>query len=278
MSATLRTLAALALERDGVINPMPAREARAQWNAFRVANGRKAGGRMLTAPDGNWKLNKASVPSYGLLLAPAIAGGYGNMCPGASFGPGGCVKPCLQSAGRSGLSTAIAGRQLRMDFFATHPQAFVGVVLAELQAAAKRHGAILFRPNTLSDVAWEIVAPCWFDVPGVTVYDYTKRTARGMAQPYPMALSANRGTTLDQIREWVEAGAKVAVVVDGKKGDVKPDTWFGLPVVDADKSDEWILTAPKGVVGMLTPKGDAKRAPIGWGSFVKPAETQGVGV
>lgn len=271
MSA-LRSLAALALERDGAIDPMPAAEARATWNAFRVANGRKAGGRILTAPDGNWKLGKASVPSYGLLLAPAMAGGYGNMCPNGSFGKGGCVNDCLQLAGRSGLTTAMAGRQLRMDFFATNPSAFIGLVRAELETAVKRHGEILFRPNTLSDVAWEIVAPCWFDVPGVTVYDYTKRANRGMAAPYAMALSANRGTTLDQIAEWVAKGAKVAVVVDVAKGEPKPATWFGLPTVDADKSDEWILTAPKGVVGLLTPKGRAKKAPVGWASFVKPAE------
>lgn len=271
MTATT-LLSALVLEAKGPIAPMPANEARATWNAFRCAHGRKAGGRILTAPDGNWKLNKASVPSYGLLLAPARSGGYGNVCPAASYGPGGCAEACLASAGRSGLSTAVAGRQLRMDFFAAHPEAFVGVVLAELQAAVKRHGAILFRPNTLSDIAWEKVAPAWFDVDGVTVYDYTKRVDRGTTAPYSVAVSANRNTTFEEISALVASGAKVAVVIDGKKGDAKPSTWFGLPAVDADKSDEWILTAPKGVVGLLTPKGDAKRSPVGWDAFVKPRE------
>lgn len=249
------------------VTGLSAAESGRRWRAHRAANGRSAGP-LLTPPDGNPKLHKASAPTYGLTLLPARLSGV-NLCPASTPE---CRRGCLNTAGRGGMSMAQEGRRIRTAFLQSDPAAFVGQVTAELSRAVAAHGAILFRPNVLSDIAWEQVAPEWFGIDGVTLYDYTKRADRAESLPYALAYSASERTDLDDIRRLVGAGARVSVVADYRKGEPKPTAWYGMPAVDADASDEWILTAPAGTVGLLTPKGDAKALRVGWDRFVKPSE------
>ena len=255
---------ALSMEARGAI--APAVDGRDRWRAFRVADGASPNVALLTEPDGNPKLAKSEIPTFGLSLAPANMAGLGNLCPAAS----GCVVPCLQSAGRGGFAPVAAGRIRRTRFLDADPAGFVGAVEHELRRGVARFGEILFRPNVLSDVAWEIVAPTWFEIPGVTLYDYTKRRDRAYSRPYAVALSAGANMSLEEIRGHVAAGIRVSVVADVPRVG-KPKTWFGLPAVDADLTDAWIL-GTGGAVGLLAPKGRAKNVRPAWNRFVKPGE------
>lgn len=148
---------------------------RSTWLAFRLANGRRSPQPLLTAPDGNAKLAKADVATYGLSLAPASESGF-NVCPRSTPE---CRKGCVSFAGRGEGVGVQAGRRLRTAFLAANPTAFVTLMAYEISRAVAKHGEIGMRLNTFSDLPWHTLTPWLFDMfPEVHFYDYTKVWAR----------------------------------------------------------------------------------------------------
>ena len=246
---------------------------------------------LLTPPDANHKLDGASVPSYGLTLyhfrsvmpergrsAPRLSI---NACPSA----GHCVKVCVLNNGHGRWDSTKRAWLWRTELVARHPESFARILAWELVKAQRKHGAILFRPNVNSDVAWQRVLPSLTDgyVSGVTSYGYSKlpETLDGdgwLGSTYRVAYSWNERSDAERVSAFLARGGAVAVVSSRRKGasvtdalpfDVGP-AWPLGHVVDADSSDEWMLASS--VVGDLSAKGKAREL-IGKSKFVVTAIT-----
>lgn len=237
--------------------------AKAAWAQFRAAAGRKSYGPLLTMPGDNMKLDKSERPTYGLSLAPHSLSGY-NTCPKSTRT---CRAGCVAYSGNGGFSGVAAGRVLRVQFFAAHPEHFVTLLDAEITRAerkAERQGkaGIAVRLNTFSDLQWHDLTPWLFaDHPGVQFYDYSKVWARAdeaLPVNWHLTFSASERTTADDIVNMVERGHNVAVVFATSRTNDLPATFHGVPVVDGDKSDDRAAD-PRGVVVGLRAKGVMRR-------------------
>jgi hypothetical protein len=233
---------------------------------------------LLTPPLANHKLASATVPSYGLTLFHAsadLAGGERlNLCPWSTKA---CRAVCVVANGNGRFASTQRGWMWRTDMFATHPTEAFTILAWELVTAERKHGRILFRPNINSDVSWHELVPSLFDgvtLPGVTSYGYSKDPATlagdgWLGAAYRVAYSWNERSKRDDVRAFLMRGGAVAVVTSRAKGAPVLSVFpFGTTAgaVDADVSDEWILT-PGMVVGDLSAKGKA-RSLIGHSRFV----------
>lgn len=191
---------------------------------------------------GNPKVAKGS--AFGFLtavlhLAPAGLSGR-NVCPAASPG---CIKACLNTAGRGGmakgaarltyddlaagrLNTIQAARIRRTRLLYSDRAAFLAALkrdIDRLASDAARHGLRpALRLNGTSDLDWYGMAPslcAYASSRGVMMYDYTKvpnRRKRASSE-YHVTLSLTEGND-DVAGEWLKAGFNVAVVFRVKKG------------------------------------------------------------
>jgi len=243
------------------IEPCCYRHAKEVWRDYRADHGRAhlpiGSTPYLTAPDGNYKLNKARVATFGLSLAPHRDSGH-NVCPWSTKT---CRAHCVSYSGKGSLSGVSAGRIIRTRFLSDHPREAVALIIGELKRAQSRHGIVACRLNTFSDIRWEHVAPIMFEcLPCVTFYDYTKAPAN-LRQNLPPNYHLTRSATeRDQGPADViarAAGGTVALVVDIKRGRPLPATYNGRPVVDGDETDARWLDRPGSVV-MLRAKGSMR--------------------
>ena len=237
---------------------------------------------LLTPPLANVKLAGADTPSYGLTLhsfrtvLPARDGFPRlvlNLCPNA----GHCVKVCVVKNGNGRFRTTEMAWLWRTDLLARNPLSFVRILAWELHLAIVKHGAILFRPNVNSDLAWQRVLPSLTEgyLAGMTSYGYSKRpeTLAGdgwMGSAYRVAYSWNETSDAVAVSAAVANGVPVAVVTSRRKGADVVDAlpFVSGPIVDADKTDEWMLSGA--VTGDLSAKGKA-RSLIGRSRFVVDA-------
>ena len=229
---------------------------------------------MLTAPKHNDKLEAASIPSYGLTLAHEKIHERYNLCAWA----GDCTKVCVLNNGNGRYDSVRRAWLWRTDFVADYPLLAMQRIGWELGRAVRKHGRILFRPDVNSDLSWHRFVPELGSLPGVTVYGYSKNPAlphryqalRDLGYHY--AYSHNEGSNRDHERRLLESGGKIAVVTSRRKGEpVNADRlqeffWADATVVDADKTDEWML-ADGPVIGDLSAKGKARQL-IGRSAFV----------
>ena len=239
---------------------------------------------LLTPPNANHKLAGAKVVSYGLTLhsfrtvLPARDGFARlvlNACPNA----GHCVKVCVVKNGNGRFASTQRGWLWRTDLLARHPESFTRILAWELAQAVRKHGEILFRPNVNSDVAWQNVLPSMTNgyLAGVTLYGYSKRPetltsdAGWMGSAYRVAYSWHETSDADAVSAAVRNGVPVAIVTSRRKGSPVTSSsslpFVGTNVVDADKTDEWMLSSTGSVVGDLSAKGKA-RSLVGRSRFV----------
>ena len=260
------------LERVGPIDPdaMPYAEARRIWGEYRAAQGYSGttGTAILSAPGANVKMAKGPEAIYGLSLAPADMSGEWDAC---QWRTPGCTAVCvLATAGKGPMASVKRARTVRTTFAGEYPQAFVTLVAGELRAAVARHGTIGWRPNVASDLRWERFAPKVLEIPGVTVYDYTKAPLRHReGAGYRLTFSVSeRDASVGEALEYLRAGGNAAVVFDTVKGHDLPETWHGFAVIDGDLTD-YRPNDPAAVVVGLRAKGSARNGGDGTG-FVKP--------
>lgn len=214
---------------------------------------------LLTAPDGNVKLAKSW--AYGLALAPHRSSGV-NVCPSSTPE---CRKHCVSYSGKGGLDMVQEARAARTAFLYKYPFQFLVLLQEEIRKAetrsAKADKQLYMRLNTFSDIAWEQLVPWLFDrFPDVQFYDYTKRWARVGNTPanYALAGSVSEKTTTEQI---ASAPGPLAVVFPLTPSQAMPSSWYGIPVVDADKSDRWMVEHQgQWVIGGLRAKGSLRRS------------------
>jgi hypothetical protein len=217
---------------------------------------------VLTPPGSNAKLSKGRVPIYGLSLAPADASGY-EVCAWRTVD---CTRACLGiTAGRSRFGNVQRARIVKTRRMVKRPYAFMRWMLAELEAAQRKHGGrFALRLNVLSDLEWGSLAPFLFEF-GRWRYDYTKSAARALRAArdggsYRLVLS-HSGFNLSDCREVLAAGGTVATVFRVAKGERLPAVWEGAPVIDGDRTDARWRDA-RGVVVGLRAKGSPAPSPF----------------
>jgi hypothetical protein len=225
--------------------------ARRCWRDYRVTNGWAPDAPLVAPPGSNLKVDKSSLPTWSLSLAPATSGGH-NVCGNSSPD---CRRGCVAHNGNGRYDSVTAARALRVQFLYDHPSEFLALVGAELDRAVERFGRIACRLNTFSDLPYEVLAP-WLvgERPAVEFYDYTKLWARRSRPNYHLTYSASELTADAAIVERVGSGANVAVVFDVRRGRPLPTTLLGCRVVDGDASDARYRD-PSGVVVGLRAKG-----------------------
>ena len=211
------------------------------------------------------KGTKMGYLSFILHLAPSTLSGR-NTCPKATQG---CAAACLNTAGRGGMfkkgenTNVIQKARIRKtQYFFEARDYFMQDLYEDIQKAirfAARKGLTpVFRLNGTSDLSWEkytIHDKTIFELfPTVQFYDYTKILGRKVAQykNYHLTFSRADGNDADVARA-IEQGYNIAAVFDHM-----PETYMGLPVINADDTDLRFLD-PKGCVAGLKAKGRAKK-------------------
>lgn len=231
---------------------------------------------LLTPPSANHKLEGASVPSYGLTLAHEKLHERLNLCPWA----GDCTRVCVLNTGHGAYDSVRRAWLWRTDMFWLYPQQAVWRMGWELGRAVRKHGRILFRPDVNSDLSWHRFLPELGALEGVSVYGYTKNpaifTGHRMLKfwGFDYAYSHNESSHRDKETELLRQGGKIAVVTSREKGEpvnAQALRYFfcvdsDVDVVDADVSDEWMLS-DRPVIGDLSAKGQARKL-IGRSGFV----------
>ncbi len=204
-----------------------------------------------------------------IVLSPHQSAGVGNVCSHARE----CIKICLDHQGRgAGISDIAfnihASRIARTLLWYQERQYFLDTMHAEIglwKIKAERQNKLLcFRPNTFSDIAWELHGVPQAH-PDIQWYDYTKNPKRvGSVLPnYWVTFSRDSSVDDATCDALVKSGKNVAVVFDDGRttggrnlhgpGKPLPTVWNGLPVVNGDTTDaRW--TDDRGVVVGLTLK------------------------
>jgi len=213
------------------------------------------------------KGTKMGYLSFILHLAPSTLSGR-NTCPKATRG---CAAACLNTAGRGGMfkkgetTNVIQKARIRKtQYFFEARDAFMKDLYHDIVRAkkfAERKGLIpVFRLNGTSDLSWEkyevgTTGMNLFQLfPTTQFYDYTKILGRKVAQyaNYHLTFSRADGNDADVARA-IEQGLNIAAVFDHM-----PETYMGLPVINADDTDLRFLD-PKGCIAGLKAKGRAKK-------------------
>ena len=231
------------------VDPMT-REASRAFDAviadYRAAAGFKRCTAKLVTLD-NAKLSKSLRPSYGLSLSPAATSGAWNVCPWSTPG---CRGVCLSTAGNGRYSSVTRARCYRTLLLGDHPAAFIARMADEIRALVRRVGPINFRPNIVSDLRWELIAPGLMSIPDVALMDYTKAPThkRASLPNYRLVGSVSERDDDETIRGKVDHYGSAAVALDLPKGAPLPAVLWGRPVVDGDLSDDRTLGKELGVV------------------------------
>jgi len=222
--------------------------------------------------DGNTKLAKGvghGWKSEGISFLPNTMAGLGDLCP---YQTKACTANCLNVSGRSehgGTPAAdIMNCRMRRTMLYVHlPDVFFMRVMVLLTKHAHDTGVdrYAFRPNVLSDIAWEklkFYSP-WARgmvtlIEGVPLkapiqfYDYTKNAARYarfmegvFPQNYHLTFSLSELNALYAFYA-LDHGGSVAVVFDTdpasygrypKPAKPLPESFCGYPVIDGDVTD-----------------------------------------
>lgn len=263
--------------------------ARGSWKKF------------LTAPEGNPKIMKGfrqyGIATSVLHLAPSVQSGK-NVCV---FATPGCASACLTTAGHGGIPSSkqlqelalIGGelyvppnqiqeaRVLKTMFFWEDRLAFMrrlaGAINGFVNWARKKRLQAAVRLNGTSDIMWENIPFTYGGrryrnimeaFPGVQFYDYTKNPFRLQGRNFPpnYHLTFSVAEPSEQGEEHVQialnSGMNLAVVFDTGRSGTLPETWAGLPVVDADRHDmrfidNWEFGIDTPLIAGLRAKGKA---------------------
>jgi len=208
-----------------------------------------------------------------LHLAPYDLSGR-NVCPKATKGDGGCIKPCLNTSGRGQMGSVQRARIDKTNYFWTNKNGFLWELSKEIEQLKKRARSQGFnfavRLNGTSDLPWFKYkvdgGGSLMDLhPDVQFYDYTKvlNYLDHDKKNYHVTFSDSGKNHQDQLAA-LEKGSNIAVVFKDKL----PSKWMSRRVIDGDKHD-LRFKDPRGVIVGLVAKGLGKK--VTTNSFIKVA-------
>lgn len=242
----------------------------------------------MTTEETNPKLGKAGIPTVGvtLLAARSAAAAWAatdtvtqqnladafdvtiddirralrlTVCPHATPD---CTEVCTTNTSfRAELAHTKDSRLVRTLLTLLRPAEACALTMKSVLNLAKKHGFehARWRTNVSDDIRWEYLAPGLLG--HVKAYTYTKfpaaerpNTINGLTIVY----SATERSTEEEIRALIDAGERVAVVLDVTKNNI-PTQWRGMPVVDGDVTDDLWSHDPGHIVGLYAKGTKAKR-------------------
>lgn len=210
-----------------------------------------------------------------LYLAPHSLSGH-QVCPNATAG---CIAACLYTAGQGVYSNVQKSRLNRTRWFFAERSSFMEVLVADIQRLVRKATKLgmvpAIRLNGTSDIAWEKMVVTVDGVqyrnlmqafPDVEFYDYTKILGRKLALETPnYHLTFSLAESNDAFAQMaLSQGYNVAVVMNTKRKEAKPEMWGGYPVVDGDTTDIRFNDPDGGHIVALFPKGKASKDTSGF--------------
>lgn len=220
------------------------------------------------------KGNKQGVLTGIMYFAPHNISGN-QVCPKASPQ---CIEACLYTAGRGVYTQVQQGRINKTVWFFKERDTFMVRLVENIESLVKKANKNKMIPavrlNGTSDIAWEKMAVVrggkafrnlMEAFPNIMFYDYTKILGRKYALTLPnyhLTFSLSENNDVEALQA-LEEGYNVAVVMNLKKGQDKPETWGGFPVIDGDETDIRFRDAKGGHIVALTAKGSAKTQTVG---------------
>ena len=190
----------------------------------------------------------------------------------------GCIKACLNTAGRGAFTNVQAARQRKAQWFYSDRDTFMVQMVEDCEKfvkyCTKKDIQPVVRPNGTTDIRWELIKCIRYGVtydnlmlafPEIQFYDYTKIANRKITHlgNYHMTWSysgANEKYS-EQMSQALNNGMNIAVVF--RKPNVNTH-WKGLPIIDGDKDDLRIKDAKGGHIVALYAKGRAKKDTSGF--------------
>jgi hypothetical protein len=193
-----------------------------------------------------------------------------TVCPYATPS---CTMACVTNTSfNAELETSKASRLVRTLVTLLRPAEACALTMKSVLDLAKKHGFedARWRTNVSDDIRWEYLAPGLFG--HVKAYAYTKfpavqrpNTIEGLTIVY----SATERSTEEEIRALINAGERVAVVLDVTKKNI-PAQWRGMPVADGDVTDDLWSHDPGHIVGLSAKGTRAKRERMRTSGFAHP--------
>lgn len=224
-----------------------------------------------TKDTANAKLAKSAKARQAAVGGRAIAQGDSSGIETCPWRTAACTSACLGEEGNYIYPHNQRVKIARARFEYEYPHHAWSLYAHEIEKdqryADKRGLDMYWRPDIISDSQpWAVLPELFTSFPRVTFYGYTKNWAgmwriplRGwVLQNYKIAFSASE---MDQdLKHLVQqTGVNVAAVFDVESPDQLPESYLGLPVVDAISDDTWMLQH-SGVIGGLKPIGHAMKA------------------
>jgi hypothetical protein len=210
-------------------------------------------------------------------------GRYMNSCAMAEIA--GCIKPCLNTAGRGKFSNVQTARERKAQWFYNDRESFMRQLyedIAKFQTYCnKRDIKPCVRLNGTTDIQYENIKIDGYTLfelfPRVQFYDYTKIANRRKAKEIPNYHLTWSYSNADpkyaaMLNTAIANGMNAAVVFRSNFIEVVPKcwhTWKSLPVIDGDKDDLRFLDPKGGHIAALYAKGAAKKDRSG---FVQEVE------
>ena len=206
-----------------------------------------------------------NVKSYIMYMLPHKWAGAGNTCQHATPA---CIFSCLVWSGLGAFDLKVLAARLRKTlFYFWFPEEFDAQLRKELDALEQKQATsskqYCIRLNGGSDLDY---LATYEQYPTLTFWEYTKDFNRAMeylTDPnFPtnvhLAFSASEKSTDEQLLAVLNAGGRVAMVMDSTPTSNTNFKWHGFPVENGDTHDFFFLR-PQGIVLALYPKGTNAR-------------------
>lgn len=216
-----------------------------------------------------------------MYLSPhKMANGKVNVCGDATKG---CIKVCLNEAGRGAFSNVQDARIKKTLEFLENPKEFMVKIYKEIVKLQKKYGnSLVIRLNGTSDLPFENIKVVLEDryysnifeaFPNVQFYDYTKNPRRALTNKignYYLTFSrAETKLNIEYSRNVLNEGKNVAMVFSKelhekivKMGKIVYNN-REVNVIDGDETDLRFLDMPNSIVA-LKAKGKASKDTSGF--------------
>jgi len=193
-----------------------------------------------------------------------------NLCPMAETA--GCLKGCLNTAGRGAMNSVQKGRARKAEWFIKDQAGFMAQLVKDcirfLAYCDKRGIKPAIRLNGTSDVRWELIKYDGLNIfeifPEIMFYDYTKIANRPLDIPnYKLTFSYSEASAAYEKQCFIalKRGMNIAVVFRDKESI--PESFLGLPTIDGDQTDLRFLDPSQSIVALYA-KGKARKDESGF--------------
>lgn len=202
----------------------------------------------------------------------SVKGKLHNSCSMAE--QAGCIKACLNTAGRGAMNSVQAARERKAQWFYQDRDGFMQQLCEDLQRfqayCLKRDIKPVIRLNGTTDIRWELIkcangSTIFEAFPLIQFYDYTKIANRNTSHIPNYHLTWSYSNASPKYAAMMDValakGMNVATVF---RTAYEALSWRGLPVVNGDNDDLRILDPKGGHIVALYAKGKAKQDTSGF--------------